>query len=159
VRLLAGLNAVHACATIGIDDGACDFNGLCHFFSREEILINIKLPAVSRDSGPRHQPRLAHTAVPAAVGFCAGGHAADRQLTIYCGVDEAWCRAMATTYQKETGVDVTMTRMSAGEIYARLRAEKANPQADIWWGGTGDPHLQAADEGLTDEYKSAELPQ
>ena len=63
---------------------------------------------------------------------------------------------MATTYQKETGVDVNMTRMSAGEIYARLRAEKANPQADIWWGGTGDPHLQAAEEGLTAEYKSAE---
>ncbi|TAN00775.1 MAG: ABC transporter substrate-binding protein, partial [Rhizobiaceae bacterium] len=78
---------------------------------------------------------------------------------MYCGVDEAWCRAMATTYQKETGVDVDMTRMSAGEIYARLRAEKANPQADIWWGGTGDPHLQAADEGLTEEYKSPKLPE
>ena len=39
--------------------------------------------------------------------------------------------------------------MSAGELYARLRAEKDNPRGDIWWGGTGDPHLQAADEGLT----------
>jgi iron(III) transport system substrate-binding protein len=84
--------------------------------------------------------------------------AAQGTMIMYCGVDENWCRAMTTTYQKQTGVNVQMTRMSAGEIYARLRAEKDNAQADIWWGGTGDPHLQAADEGLTDEYKSALLP-
>ena len=93
----------------------------------------------------------------AAVGLSGAVHAADRNLVMYCAVDEAWCRAMATTYQKMTGVNVNMTRMSAGEIYARLRAEKANPQADIWWGGTGDPHLQAAEEGLTAEYKSPEF--
>jgi iron(III) transport system substrate-binding protein len=84
--------------------------------------------------------------------------AAQGTMIMYCGVDENWCRAMTTEYQKQTGVNVQMTRMSAGEIYARLRAEKENPQADIWWGGTGDPHLQAADEGLTEEYKSAQLP-
>ena len=95
--------------------------------------------------------------VLAALGTAGAVQAADRTLTMYCAVDEAWCRAMATTYQKITGVHVDMTRMSAGEIYARLRAEKANPQADIWWGGTGDPHLQAAEEGLTSEYKSPEL--
>jgi iron(III) transport system substrate-binding protein len=84
--------------------------------------------------------------------------AAQGTLIMYCGVDENWCRAMTTEYQKQTGVHVEMTRMSAGEIYARLRAEKENPQADIWWGGTGDPHLQAAEEGLTEEYKSPSLP-
>ncbi len=119
--------------------------------------MTTKMPSGPRRSGFSHLPGLALTAVLAAVGFCASAHAAGRQLTMYCGVDEAWCRAMATTYQKETGVNVDMTRMSAGEIYARLRAEKANPQADIWWGGTGDPHLQAAEEGLTEEYKSSEL--
>ena len=42
-----------------------------------------------------------------------------------------------------------MTRKSSGEIYAQVKAEAANPRGDIWWGGTGDPHLQAAEEGLT----------
>lgn len=84
--------------------------------------------------------------------------AAESTLIMYCGVDENWCRAMTTEYQRQTGVRVQMIRMSAGEIYARLRAEKDNPQADIWWGGTGDPHLQAADEGLTEEYRSPSLP-
>ena len=85
--------------------------------------------------------------------------AAQGTVVVYCGVDEAWCRAMTTTFEKETGIHVDMTRQSAGEIYARLRAEKANPRGDVWWGGTGDPHLQAADEGLTEEYKPAALPQ
>ncbi len=88
-----------------------------------------------------------------------GSATAQGSVVVYCGVDEAWCRAMTTTYEKQTGVHVDMTRQSAGEIYARLRAEKENPRGDIWWGGTGDPHLQAADEGLTEEYKSAMLPQ
>ena len=37
-------------------------------------------------------------------------------------------------------------------------AEKDNPRTDLWWGGTGDPHLQAADEDLTEEYHSPTLP-
>src|SRR3990167_5491221 len=47
-----------------------------------------------------------------------------------------------------------MTRKSWGETYAQVRAEAANPKGDVWWGGTGDPHLQAAEEGLTEVYKS-----
>ena len=79
-------------------------------------------------------------------------------LEMYCGVDEAWCRAMANAYQRDTGTTVDMIRLSAGETFARLRAEKDNPRGDIWWGGTGDPHLQAADEGLTEPYTSPQLP-
>ena len=91
-------------------------------------------------------------------GITASPAAAQGTLVMYCGVDEAWCRAMATTFEKETGVHTDMTRQSAGELYARLRAEKENPRGDIWWGGTGDPHLQAAEEGLTEPYKSPLLP-
>jgi iron(III) transport system substrate-binding protein len=47
-----------------------------------------------------------------------------------------------------------MTRKSCGETFAQVTAEEANPKGDVWWGGTGDPHLQAAEEGLTEEYVS-----
>src|SRR6266404_1161577 len=50
-----------------------------------------------------------------------------------------------------------MTRKSSGEFYAQVQAEAANPRGDIWWGGTGDPHMQAAEEGLTVEYQSPNL--
>ena len=80
--------------------------------------------------------------------------AAQGELVIYCGVQEEWCRNMVTAFERETGIKVDMTRKSAGEVYAQVQAEAANPKGDIWWGGTGDPHMQAAEEGLTLEYKS-----
>jgi iron(III) transport system substrate-binding protein len=66
---------------------------------------------------------------------------------------------MVTAFERETGIKVAMTRKSSGETYAQVKAEAANPRGDIWWGGTGDPHLQAAEEDLTQEYKSPKLPE
>src|SRR5690242_7292270 len=89
-----------------------------------------------------------------AAGAASSPASAEGSLVMYCGVQEEWCRAMSTTFEKETGIKVAMTRKSAGEVYAQLRAEASNPRADIWWGGTGDPHLQSVEEGLTLEYES-----
>lgn len=88
-------------------------------------------------------------AAAAGVALSAGAAQAQGSLVMYCGVQEEWCRAMSNAFEKETGIKVAMTRKSAGEIYAQLKAESSNPRGDIWWGGTGDPHLQAAEEGLT----------
>ncbi|HEY6133777.1 MAG TPA: ABC transporter substrate-binding protein [Rubrivivax sp.] len=84
---------------------------------------------------------------------------AQGELVLYCTVQEEWCRPMVAAFEKATGVKVLMTRKSSGEFYAQLKAEAANPKGDIWWGGTGDPHLQAAEEGLTLEYKSPKMPE
>ena len=83
--------------------------------------------------------------------------AAQGELVLYCTVQEEWCRPMVAAFEKATGIKVLMTRKSSGEFYAQLKAEAANPKGDIWWGGTGDPHLQAAEEGLTDAYVSPQL--
>ena len=83
--------------------------------------------------------------------------AAQGELVLYCTVQEEWCRPMVTAFEKATGIKVLMTRKSSGEFYAQLKAEAANPRGDIWWGGTGDPHLQAAEEGLTESYKSPKM--
>jgi iron(III) transport system substrate-binding protein len=103
--------------------------------------------------------RLLAVAAVGAAWLAAAPARAQNAVVVYCGVDENWCRGMVNEFTKETGIRTEMTRQSAGELYARLRAEKENPRGDIWWGGTGDPHLQAADEGLTLEYQSAALPQ
>ena len=84
---------------------------------------------------------------------------AANELVVYCSVQEEWCRPMVAVFEKTTGIKVSMTRKSSGEFYAEVKAEAANPKGDIWWGGTGDPHLQAAEEGLTQPYKSPMLPQ
>ena len=54
---------------------------------------------------------------------------------------------------RSTGVKVNQAHKGTGEIAAQLRAESANPKTDIWWGGTGDPFLQAAEQGLLDAYR------
>lgn len=79
------------------------------------------------------------------------------ELVLYCSVDESWCRVMSEAFQRETGINVLMTRRSSGETYAQVRAEAGQPRGDVWWGGTGDPHLQAAQEGLTARYESPML--
>jgi iron(III) transport system substrate-binding protein len=82
---------------------------------------------------------------------------AQGSLVLYCAVNEDWCRGAVTAFERETGIKVAMTRKSSGETYAQVKAESQNPRGDVWWGGTGDPHLQAAEEGLTEEYKSPKM--
>ena len=97
--------------------------------------------------------------VGAALLSIAPGVFAQGTLNVYCSVQEEWCRPMVAVFEKTTGIKVSMTRKSSGEVYAQVKAEAANPKADVWWGGTGDPHLQAAEEGLTEVYKSPKLPE
>jgi len=80
-------------------------------------------------------------------------------LNLVCAADVKWCELMEREFEASHDIDVNMVRMSSGEAYARLRAEARNPKTDIWWAGTGDPHLQAADDNLTLEYKSPALDQ
>jgi len=89
----------------------------------------------------------------------AGSSWAEGQVNIICSVQAEWCNMMATVYARTTGTKVNMTAKGSGEALAQLNAEKANPKTDIWFGGTGDPHLQAAEQGLTLEYKSPLLAQ
>ena len=81
------------------------------------------------------------------------------QVNIICSVQADWCNLIQTVFAKSTGIKVNMTLKGSGEALAQLIAEKANPKTDVWFGGTGDPHLQAAELDLSLEYKSASLPQ
>ena len=72
-----------------------------------------------------------------------------------CSTDASWCEAAAAEFTRETGIKVNQAHKGTGEIGAQLRAEAANPKTDIWWGGTGDPFLQAAEQGLLEPYRPA----
>ncbi len=100
--------------------------------------------------------RIAALSILCALPFAA---AAQGQVNIICSVQAEWCNMMSTVYTKTTGTKVNMVAKGSGEALAQLNAERANPKTDIWFGGTGDPHLQAAEQGLTLEYKSPQLAQ
>jgi iron(III) transport system substrate-binding protein len=85
------------------------------------------------------------------------GASAQGTLTVYCSIIDEQCRAGVAAFERTTGTKVTMVRRGTGETYAQIRAEASNPRGDVWWGGPGDPHLQAGEEGLLEEYKSPKL--
>ncbi len=85
--------------------------------------------------------------------------AQDSALNVICSVQADWCSMIQTVFAKSTGIKVNMVQKGSGEALAQIVAEKANPKTDVWFGGTGDPHLQAAEQNLTLEYKSPALPQ
>ena len=80
------------------------------------------------------------------------------EFNLICSAQAAWCNMLAVTFEKSQGVKVNMTLKGSGEAIAQIMAERANPKTDLWFGGTGDPHLQAAEQGLSMEYKSPTLP-
>lgn len=84
----------------------------------------------------------------------SAGAQAPGELVVYCSAQEEWCRPLVAAFERETGVRVSMTRKATGETFAQIKAEAANPRGDVWWGGTGDPHIQAALEELTEAYRS-----
>ena len=85
------------------------------------------------------------------------GASAQGTLTVYCSIIDEQCRAGVAAFERATGIKVTMVRRGTGETYAQIRAEASNPRGDVWWGGPGDPHLQAGEEGLLEEYRSPKL--
>ncbi|WP_422823246.1 ABC transporter substrate-binding protein [Variovorax ureilyticus] len=93
----------------------------------------------------------------ALIGASTGASA--QTVNVICSVQAEWCNMIATVYARTTGVKLNMSLKGSGEALAQLIAEKDNPKTDVWFGGTGDPHLQAAEMGLTLEYKSPTLPQ
>ena len=90
----------------------------------------------------------------ATLGTGAALPAAAQQLNVTCSVQAEWCTLAATEFERETGIKVAIALKGSGEAFAQIAAEKANPKIDLWFGGTGDPHLQAAELGLTEEYRA-----
>ena len=98
-------------------------------------------------------------AIPALAFWWAPPAAAQGSLNLYCSAQVEWCQAAANAFQRETGIRVSMSQKGSGEVLAQIRAEAGNPRGDLWFGGTGDPHLQAAEENLSAEYRSPMLDQ
>ena len=97
--------------------------------------------------------------VAAAWLLASAAASAQGQVNIICSVQAEWCNMISTVYARTTGTKVNLSMKGSGEALAQLVAERENPKTDVWFGGTGDPHLQAAEMGLSLEYQSPALGQ
>ncbi|WP_333815571.1 ABC transporter substrate-binding protein [Tabrizicola sp.] len=96
-----------------------------------------------------------HTTLVSAIAlFCAAGAAEAGPLTAYCPMSEDDCASVLAAFTADTGFEANFVRIGAGEIVARIRAEKDNPQAGLWLAGAADNFIQAAEEGLLAPHKA-----
>ena len=58
--------------------------------------------------------------------------AAAQEVTVLCNFEVDWCEALKATYERTTGQKAVFIRRTDGESLAQIRAEKANPRADIY---------------------------
>jgi len=76
-----------------------------------------------------------------------------KTLNMYTALDSEEAKYYLDAFEKETGIEVNEVRMSAGEVAARIEAERNNPGASIWFGGSNTDHISAASKGLLEPYK------
>lgn len=94
-------------------------------------------------------------AVPAA--FAMGGKEGEAEgaktVIVYSSVDEANAKKLLDAFTADTGITAQFVHLSSGPALARLKAEAANPQADVWMGAPSENHIAAKTDGLTQPYK------
>ena len=95
---------------------------------------------------------LASLSLAAACGGGGGGDGA-QVVTVY----SPHGREMLAAFEKQfeaanPGVDVQAVDMGSQEVYDRIRSERANPQADVWWGAPSPLFEQAAADSLLERF-------
>lgn len=92
-------------------------------------------------------------ALAAAVLTACGGGDGREVLIVYSPHGPDLLRAFEARFEAANPtVDVQWLDMGSQEVLDRLRSERANPQADVWFGGPSQIFAAAADDGLLEAY-------
>src|SRR5215207_6646897 len=80
----------------------------------------------------------------------------DPPLVVYTSVDQPIAAPIIKDFEHKTGIRVTLVTdaeatKSVG-LAERIRAEKANPQADVFWSNEPFHTINLANEGLLEPY-------
>lgn len=84
------------------------------------------------------------------LGVLGGGSGAwgAEKILIYSPWKDKVMRKFNELFEKKTGIKAESINVSTGEIYARLKVEKARPQADVWHSVRASILKKAEQEGL-----------
>lgn len=77
----------------------------------------------------------------------------EKKLVIYSPHGKDILEWYAQKFQQKTGVVVEWLFLGTQECYDRIKSERANPQADVFFGGPTSTYMQAKAEGLLQPYK------
>ncbi|MDD0824187.1 ABC transporter substrate-binding protein [Mannheimia sp. AT1] len=79
------------------------------------------------------------------------------RVVVYCSAQNVVCEKAVQGFSEKYNIKASFIRNSSGSTLAKIDAEKNNPQADVWYGGPFDTHLQAVELGLIEPYSSPKL--
>lgn len=84
---------------------------------------------------------------------CGGGDDGREVLTVYSPHGKEMLSAFEKRYEAlHPDVDVQTVDMGSQEVLDRLRSERANPQADVWWGAPAPTFEDGARAGLLERF-------
>ena len=76
-----------------------------------------------------------------------------QKVVIYTPFPELTAKQLKRAFEAKTGIIVVQVKDGTTRLQGRLRAEKDNPKADVWYGGGGIvPFMTATEEGLLEPY-------
>ena len=103
----------------------------------------------------RRRGRIVLPLIVVAAAFGASCRSDSRApLTIYSPHGRDLLGMMEKEFERAyPGIDVRWLDMGSQEVYDRLRSEKANPQADVWYGGPDTIFARGAREGLLQAFR------
>src|SRR5437867_2395555 len=77
------------------------------------------------------------------------------RISIYSALNESTNNQLFAAFTKATGVEVAALPLAAaGDLQTKITAEKNNPQADIFVGGSSEFHDPLGKQGLLEAYQS-----
>ncbi|MEG2088239.1 MAG: extracellular solute-binding protein, partial [Angelakisella sp.] len=96
----------------------------------------------------------------------APSDAAQKKLVVYSPAPEALLTSVIEQFQSETGVEVELIQAATGELLTRIKAESANPLADVMFGGGAEsmdafkeylePYISPEAANIPESFKSPE---
>ncbi len=98
-----------------------------------------------------------------AMGVFAAGQTekAPQKVVIYAALDTKTANDLAAAFKQKTGIDaeIALQIEQAGTVAGRIKAEAANPRADVVIGGNSNFHTDLASGGYLAKYTSPEVKQ
>lgn len=109
---------------------------------------------------------LVSALIAGTLSACGGGSKSSQEnkLVVYSPNSEEIIKTIIPMFEKQTGITVELVTAGTGEIVKRIQSEKANPYADVMFGGSMagyrenkdlfEPYVSPNDEFLVEGHRN-----
>ncbi len=98
--------------------------------------------------------RLGHPESPSGPTDAPSARPVSDRVVAYTPFPDVTAHELAEAFTARTGIQVEQVLEGTTRVFARLRAEKNHPRADVWYGGGGMiPFMTAARDDLLEPYR------